>query len=265
MTPADENLQQLAWYQRQIIYQPLGLAGQKKLSAARVLQVGVGGLGSWTAELLARAGVGMLRLVDDDRVDPTNLHRQSMYTARHAETKAPKVSAAAEQIASFAPQVQLDVRRQRLGPDNAESLAEGVDLILDGTDNFRGRFMVNDLAVKTNTPWVFAGVVGAEAQIMTIVPGRTLCLRCVLPAEPPPCSDPTCCSVGVLGPAVAAVASRQAFEAIKILSGNIEAIDPCLTKFDLWRNTYQRIDLSARGPDRDCPCCGQGEWEFLRP
>jgi len=140
-----------------------------------------------------------------------------------------------------------------------------VGLILDGTDNFATRYLINDYAVKSGRPWVFAGVVGTEAQTMTIVPGRTPCLRCVLDSPPPACADPSCRSAGVLGPAVAAVAALQAAEAMKILSGRIDEISPYLLKFDIWENRIQRIDVRAACGSVDCPCCKHRDFEFLEP
>lgn len=265
MRRTETNPEYLSRYQRQIIYAPLGLDGQQALAGATVLVVGVGGLGSWAAELLARAGVGCCRLVDDDRVDLTNLHRQAMFTQSDAQAGRPKVRAAARAIEQINPHTRLDVRETRFCPEAAAELAGGVDLILDGTDNFRARFLINDVAVRDAIPWVSAGVIGAEAQILTIRPGLSPCLRCILPSEPPPCSDPTCRSVGVLGPAVAMVAGMQVAEAIKLLSGHADAASPWLRKFDLWSNRFQQIDLSAQGPDPDCPCCVGREWEFLEP
>jgi len=154
---------------------------------------------------------------------------------------------------------------QRFEPRNAAALADGVDVIIDGTDNFPTRFVINDLAVQRQLPWVFAGVVGAEAQTMTIVPARTPCLRCVFDRPPPPCAEPTSRSAGVLAPAVAAVAAFQAMEAIKLLAGAVEDISPYLTKFDLWTGQIQRIDLSRACAKTDCPCCGRRQFEFLHP
>ena len=239
----------------------LGLAGQRRLVASRVAVVGVGGLGSWSAELLARAGVGALRLIDADRVDRTNLHRQSLYA--EADAGATKVAAAADRLGRINSQVAVEPVEARLDGDSASDLLDGVDLILDGTDNFLTRFVINDHAVRTDTPWIFAGVVSAEAQSLTIVPGRTPCLRCIFDAPPPPCADPTCRSAGVLGPAVAAIAAIQAVEAIKVLSGRVEQISPYLTKMDFWANTIQRIDAARACKDTPCPCCKARRFEFL--
>ena len=251
-------------YDRQRRFAPLGTDGQRALAAGRALVVGVGGMGSWLTELLARAGVGFVRLVDDDKVDITNLHRQAMYDQADARAARPKAQAAAAHVTAINPAVAVEPHVCRLERSNIAALAGDVDVILDGTDCFDARFLINDFAVKTHRPWVFAGVVGAEAQTMTIVPGRTACLRCVLDAPPPPHLSPTCRDVGVLGPAVAAIASIEAVEAVKILAGRVEAVSPYLTKIDLWANTLRRIDTAAGRRD-DCPCCRRGRLEFLQP
>ncbi len=248
-----------------MIFPPLGPAGQEKLAASEVLIIGVGGLGSWISELLARAGVGRLRLVDDDRVDFTNLHRQAMYNEDDARAKRPKVIAAAEHLKQINSETAVEPIEARLDRHNIEKFAGSACLLIDGTDNFAARFVINDFAVKTNRPWIFAGVVGAEAQIMTIVPGQTACLRCIFDAPPPPCMDPTCRSAGVLGPAVAVIASMQATEAIKILSGHADKASGYLTKMDLWENTLQRIDAAAAAKKTNCPCCRQRIFEYLEP
>ena len=245
-------------------FAPLGPDGQRRLMAARAVVVGVGGLGSWTAELLARAGVGFLRLVDDDRVELANIHRQGLYDQADAEAGRPKVQAAAARLQAINSKVTVEPVEQRLTAANVESLAGDVDVIVDGTDNFPTRFILNDFAVKTGRPWVFAGVVGAEAQTMTIVPGRTACLRCVYDEPPPPCMDPSCNAAGVLGPAVAAIAGIQATEALKLLAGCAEQASKWLLKLDLWTNQLQRIDAAAAaaaGPP--CPCCKENAFDFL--
>jgi len=241
----------------------LGLTGQRALRAGRVLIVGMGGLGTWGSELLARAGVGFLRLVDDDKVDLTNIHRQSLYDESDARNSLPKVHAAANHLRKVNREVELEGVLARIDRSNIDSLSADVDLILDGTDNFATRFLINDYAVKHGKPWIFAGVLGTEAQTMTIVPPRTGCLRCVMDAPPPPRSQENARTFGVLGTAVAAVASFQASEALKILSGRVDQISPYLVKFDLWGNTIQRIDVSEASPV--CACCKGGDFEFLEP
>jgi adenylyltransferase/sulfurtransferase len=264
MNAEPRDVSDFSRYQRQIMLESLGLQGQRAMAAACALIVGVGGLGSWVAELLARAGVGRLRLVDDDAVDLTNIHRQAIYDQRDAQLARPKVLAAADRLLAINRQVTVEPVTARVGPGNVQSLAEGAGVIVDGTDSFAARFLINDFAVKQGLPWVFAGVVGSEAQTMTIIPGRTACLRCVMESPPPPCLDPTCRSVGVLGPAVAAVAAFEACEAMKILAGRLDAVSPHLLKFDLWSNRMQRVEVVGKARP-DCPCCGQRQFEYLEP
>ena len=259
----DEN-SRLLRYRRQTVFPPLGLDGQRRLSEGRALIVGMGGLGTWIAELLARGGVGFLRVADDDRVDLTNIHRQALYAESDADVGRPKVEAAAERLAAINHDVRIEPVITRVDRDSIGELAGDVGVILDGTDNFDSRYLINDYAVKTGRPWVFAGAVGAEAQTMTIIPGRTACLRCVLDTPPPACVDPSCRGFGVLGPAVAAVAAFQAAEAFKILTHQLETVSPYLLKFDMWTNSLQRIN-TASCRRADCVCCGHNEYEFLEP
>jgi molybdopterin/thiamine biosynthesis adenylyltransferase len=250
-------------YDRQVRFAGLGPAGQRRLAEGRALIVGMGGLGSWVAELLARAGVGMLRLLDPDQVDLSNIHRQALYSQADAAAATAKVHAAAGRLAEINGQVTVEPFVLRLESDNIARLAGDVGVILDGTDNFATRFLINDYAVRSGTPWVFAGVVGAEAQTMTVIPGRTACLRCVMEAPPPACTEPTCSIAGVLGPAVATIAAIQACEAMKILSGNVDRVSEYLVKLDLWGNTVQRIDVSGLATRADCPCCGRRQFDYL--
>ena len=248
-------------YDRQVRFAPLGMRGQKALRLASALIVGVGGLGSWMAELLARAGVGMVRLVDGDVVDLTNIHRQGLYDEADAGKR--KVHAAAERLSRVNSQVRVEPMAEVLTPHNIERLAAGVNAILDGTDNFQVRFVINDFAVKTNMPWVFAGAIGAEGQVMPVVPGQTACLRCIFDSPPPPCVEPTCRVAGVLGPPVAAIAAIAACEAVKILAGNLDAVSGHLVKLDFWTNTIQRIDAASAARAVNCPCCKQRRFEYL--
>jgi len=260
MTAMTESNDDMARYHRQMAFGELGLGGQRALGEASVLIVGVGGLGSWAADLLARAGVGRLVLADDDKVDLTNIHRQGLYDQSDAADRLPKVAAAAGRLAEINSEVQVHPHQVRLDAGNIAELARGAGLIIDGTDNFHARFIINDYCVKGSLPWIFAGVVGAEGQLMPVVPSRTACLRCVFDAPPPPCVDPTCRQAGVLGPAVATMAAMQTVEAIKILSGRLDAVCPCLVKIDLWTNEIQRI---RSAPAADCPCCQKRHFDHL--
>ncbi|MBI5723150.1 MAG: HesA/MoeB/ThiF family protein [Planctomycetes bacterium] len=250
-------------YHRQIKFAGLGQAGQKRLGQGKVLVVGVGGLGTWSAELLARAGVAFLRLVDSDKVDLSNIHRQSLFDEAHATAGTHKVLAAAERLNQINGRLSVETAVERLEARNVAALARDVDLILDGTDNFQTRFLLNDYSIKTNLPWIFAGAVGAEAQVMPVVPGQTACLRCLIDEPPPPCVDPNCQVAGVLGPAVAAIASIQAMEAIKILAGKTQAVATHILKLDLWANTIQTVASGPTARRQNCPCCSAKKFEYL--
>jgi molybdopterin-synthase adenylyltransferase len=250
-------------YQRQIVLPQLGPAGQERLAVGRALVVGIGGLGTWAAELLARAGVGFLRLVDDDRVELTNLHRQALFGEWDAAESLSKPEAAAWRLHEVNSGVHVEAFEARLDRHNIAELAADVDVILDGTDNWPSRFLINDFAVKYGKPWIMAGVVGTEAQTATFLPGRTPCLRCILGGVPRTCSEEDCRAAGVIGPAVAVIAALQAAEALKILAGRTEAVRPSLLKLDLWRNTVQQVALG--GAAADCPCCQRQDYEFLEP
>ena len=247
-------------YQRQMAFGEIGLAGQRALQAASALIVGVGGLGSWVAELLARSGVGRLVIADDDKVDLTNIHRQGLYDQTDAAEGKPKVLAAAGRLAKINSTVIVETHQLRVDAGNIACLADQTDLIIDGTDNFLTRFIINDYSVKYSLPWIFAGVVASEAQLMPVIPSKTACLRCVFDAPPPPCTDPTCRETGVLGPAVATIAAMQTAEAVKIMAGRSDAVSPFLTKIDFWTNQIQRL-AATRSPD--CPCCHGGHFDYL--
>jgi molybdopterin/thiamine biosynthesis adenylyltransferase len=250
-------------YIRQMRYAPLGEAGQKKLAAARVLLCGCGALGSVIANTLVRSGVGHLRIVDRDFLELNNLQRQVLYDEEDVRAELPKAIAAAEKLRRINSEVEIEPIVADVDATNIEKLADGVDMVLDGTDNFETRFLVNDLAVKRGLPWVYGGVIGSEGQTMTILPGDTACLRCLLGEPPPAGSMPTCDSAGILAPIVNIIASMQANEAIKILSGNTKAASRFLTVFELWENRIRQVDVSKLRESVDCPTCKRGEFAWL--
>jgi len=250
-------------YDRQVAFEGLGRAGQRRLAGGRALIVGVGGLGCVLAQWLARAGVGLLRLVDDDVVSLENLHRQILFDEADAAARRPKVVAAARWLGRINSDVRVEPVAARFDASTASGLIDGIDVILDGTDNFAARFVINDVAVRERLPWVFAGVVAAEAQTMTVRAGGRPCLRCIFDEPPPAAVNPTCQTAGVLGPAVGAIAAVEAMEAIKILAGRGDDTSRCLVKLDLWTNAVQRIDAVAACADVDCPCCVGRRFEFL--
>lgn len=259
------NLPETIRFARQVTFGPWGNRSQKSLSQGRVLIVGCGGLGSWTAELLVRAGVGFLRIVDSDIVELTNIHRQALYGEADAIDRRSKVEAAANRLRNLSSLCEINAVPELIDRFNIGRLAQDVDVILDGTDNFTTRFLLNDYCVKNSLPWVFAGVVRSEAQTMTVLPDKTPCLRCVMDSPPSACLDPNCLEAGVLGPAVSAVASFQAIEVMKLLAGHHEAISPYLFKMDLWGNTIQRIRMSGPIESPPCRCCVQKEYQYLEP
>ncbi|MGO9111737.1 MAG: ThiF family adenylyltransferase [Thermoguttaceae bacterium] len=257
------SLPDLSRYARQMRYAPLGEEGQRRLAASRALICGCGALGSLLANTLVRAGVGTVRLVDRDFVELSNLHRQSLFDEADVAAGLPKAVAAAEKLRKINASVEIEPMVAHVGPENVEPLCEGMDVILDGTDNFETRYLLNDAAVHLNLPWVYGGCVGAEGQTMTIVPGETGCLRCLLPECPPPGSTPTCDTAGVLAPIVGVIASIQAQEAIKILSGNRSAISRQLTVIDLWQNRFLQLDVRNLRDRADCPACKQRQFIWL--
>lgn len=249
-------------YQRQARFAPLGTSGQAELAKAKVLVCGCGALGTVAADLLVRAGVGTVRIVDRDFVEVSNLHRQTLFTEQDALEQLPKAVAAANRLRQVNSEVRIEEHVADLNAANIERLAADADVLVDGTDNFETRFLINDFAVREGTPWVFAGCVGAEGQSLAIVPGETPCLACFLPEPPPASSLPTCESAGVLGPTVGVIASYQAMEALKLCSGNRRALNPQLAVFDLWQNQLRSVAMhAARRPD--CTVCGERHFRWL--
>ena len=250
-------------YARQMQYPPIGEQGQRRLLASRVLVCGCGALGSVLANTLARAGVGHLRIVDRDLPELNNLQRQVLYDEDDVAAGIPKAVAAQRRLRRINSQVDVEAIVADLDHQRIISLLDGVHLIVDGTDNFDTRFLINDAAIKFGLPWVFGGCVGAEGQTMTILPGETPCLRCLLPEPPPPGTSPTSDVAGILAPIVNIVASWEACEAIKILSGHREAISRTLTVFELWDGHVRQIALDRLRESADCPACHKREFPWL--
>jgi len=247
----------LARYARQIAFAPLGADGQVQLSRSRALVCGCGALGTHLAETLVRAGVGEVTIVDRDFVDTTNLQRQSLFDEDDVARCLPKAVAAAEKLRKINSQVRITPIVADVSSQNIAELCAGRNCLLDGTDNFETRFLLNDAAFKFEIPWVYGGCLGAEGRSMTIVPGETPCLRCLMPEAPAPGTQPTCETAGIVAPAIAITAGWQAMEALKILSGRTSAISRTLMVFDLWDNRFQQVDLRALSELNDCPTCGE--------
>jgi adenylyltransferase/sulfurtransferase len=250
-------------YVRQMRFAPLGKAGQEKLLASRALICGCGALGSVLANTLARAGVGYLRIVDRDFLELNNLQRQVLYDEDDVAAGLPKAIAARNRLVKINSQIEIEAIVADVDHTNIARLLDGVDLILDGTDNFETRFLLNDAAVKFNKPWIYGGCLGAEGQTLTIIPGQGPCLRCLMPDTPPPGSTPTCDSAGILGTIINVIASMEANEALKILSGHPEAVSRTWTVIDLWDNAIRQIKLDNFKADGECPTCSGREFPWL--
>ncbi|QGJ68546.1 Dinucleotide-utilizing enzyme [Planctomycetales bacterium 10988] len=262
------SINDLSRYSRQIRFSALGEVGQRKLLASKVLVCGCGALGTHLAEQLARAGVGKMKLIDRDFVDWSNLQRQVLFTEQDVQECLPKAIAAQRHLQGINSEVSVEAEVLDLDSGNIENYLNGIDLILDGTDNFETRYLINDVSIKYKIPWVFGGCLGAEGQMMPILPKKSACLRCLFP-EPPAAGDtPTCDSAGILASIIGVVASMQVLEAIKILSGNLEVVNPYLTMIDLWGNRTQQLRCPRRSGELEhqtaCPTCGpEAEFPWL--
>ena len=247
-------------YSRQVLFRGVGAEGQRRLAAARVAIVGCGAIGSALASLLARAGVGTLRIIDRDYVEPSNLQRQSLFDESDAAESVPKAIAAARKVAAFNSEIVVEPQVADLTSENIGSLLAHPDLVLDGTDNFETRYLVNDYAVEQGVPWIYGAAVGSYAATMNILPGETACLACVFPAPPLGVVE-TCDTSGILNSAVNLVASLQTTEALKLLVGARDQLRRSLLSFDVWTNERSEI-LTAR-PRSDCQTCAQREFIHL--
>jgi molybdopterin-synthase adenylyltransferase len=250
-------------YDRQARFAPFGTEGQRRLRESRALVCGCGALGSVIAETLVRAGVGFVRIVDRDFLELNNLQRQVLYDEVDVASGLPKAIAAATKLRRINSEIEIDPVVADVTHRNIAELAEGVEVIVDGTDNFAVRFLVNDYAVKHSVPWVYGGCIGAEGQTMTILPGETACLACLMSEAPPPGATPTCDTAGILAPIIGVIASIESAEAIKILSGHRDAVSRRLTIFDVWDNQVRSVDLSRLRESGDCRVCMHGEFKWL--
>lgn len=254
---------ELERYSRQILFPGLGEQGQERLLSSKVLLCGCGALGTVLAETLTRAGVGFLRVVDRDFVELTNLQRQVLFNEQHMNDRLPKAIAAAETLRRINSDVTIEPIVADLDHTNIRQYAEGVDLILDGTDNFEIRFLINDTSLETGIPWVYAGCIASHGQTMAVFPGETACLRCLIDTVPEPGTTETCDTAGILGPTVNVIASLQAVDAMKILAGRRDLVSPTLTIIDVWDGTFRRMSVKDLRDRSNCPACVQGERVWL--
>jgi adenylyltransferase/sulfurtransferase len=257
---ADARLER---YSRQMKFPGIGEEGQRKLLASRVTLCGVGALGTVLANAMVRAGVGFVRVVDRDFIEKHNLQRQILFDELDIAENLPKAEAAVRKLRAINSEIELEAIVADIDHTNILDLVSDVDLILDGTDNFEVRYLINDAAVKLAKPWVYGGCIGSHGQTMTILPGETPCLRCVIESSPPPGMAPTCETAGVLGPAINVIASYQATEALKILCGQRDAINRDLVFVDVWENVHKSFKIAKLKDTVDCPCCKRRQFDWL--
>jgi molybdopterin-synthase adenylyltransferase len=246
-------------YSRQILFQPIGPEGQERLARGRVVILGCGALGTAQAQTLARAGVGTLRIVDRDYVEESNLQRQTLFDEADAAQSLPKAVAAERKLARINSGVRVEGIVADAGASNIEELVGGCDLVLDGTDNFETRYLLNDAAIKLGLPWIYGAVVGSYGVTLTVRPSQSPCLACVFPSPPQGLTE-TCDTVGVIGPAVAWVAAIQTAEALKLLAGRTDALHNSLISGDVWRNQFQQVRPAI---DPHCRACQRRDFTCL--
>src|SRR5438876_11443514 len=249
-------------YSRQIRFAPIGEAGQRRLASSRVLLVGLGALGTVAADQIVRAGVGFVRLVDRDFVELSNLQRQSLFDEEDVRDNLPKAAAAQAKLHRVNSSVQIEARVDDVNPANIEDYIADVDLVLDALDNFETRFVVNDACAKHRKPWIYTAAVGSYGLVMPVLPGTTPCLRCLLGNLPAPGTSPTCETAGVIAPITHVIASMQVAEALKFLTGGLDAENIRLTAYDVWSHRFQRIDV-GKDSMATCPVCSEEKFEYL--
>jgi adenylyltransferase/sulfurtransferase len=248
-------------YSRQILFEGIGEAGQSRLLASRAVIIGCGALGTAQAEALSRAGVGHLRIVDRDFVEASNLQRQTMFTEKDARERLPKAVACANHLAEINSEIKTEAEIADVSHANVERLVRDCDVVIDGTDNFATRYLINDACVKHGIDWVYGAAVGSYGVTMTIRPRVSPCLRCIFEEAPPAASAPTCDTAGVIMPIISVVAAVQVSEALKLLTGQREALHGSLMQFDVWRNDWRRIRLNEPAPE--CQTCGLNLYRML--
>jgi molybdopterin-synthase adenylyltransferase len=254
MQPMDER------YSRQLLFPGIGSEGQRKLAESRIVIVGCGATGSVLSSLLVRAGVGYVRIIDRDYIEPSNLQRQVLFDERDAAESVPKAIAAHRKLQQINSTVTVEAHVEDLTPGNCEDLLEETDLILDGTDNFETRYLLNDYAIREGRPWIYTAAVGSYGVTMNILPGESACLACVFP-QPPAGAIETCDTGGILNSAVNLIASVAVTEAMKFLVGARAGMRRTLLSFDAWHNDHSEI--RADQPRKDCSVCHQRKFVYL--
>ena len=256
--------QSLERYSRQILFQHIDEDRQKKLIDSTVLLIGCGALGTVSSSYLVRAGIGQLRIIDRDFIEENNLQRQILFDEDDILENVPKAIAAQKKLQRINPNIKVEGFVTDINYSNIEELTKDVDIIIDGTDNFETRFLVNDYCVKNSIPWVYGACIGSRGVVMNIIPSMTPCLRCVFETIPQMGSFPTCDTAGVIGPIAGIIASFQVTEAIKILTGNYDSVNKNLLEIDVWETNFRQIDISELKDTNNCPTCKLYNYEFLK-
>lgn len=242
-------------YSRQILFSPVGEKGQKKLRKSRVAVIGCGGLGSIIANNLTRAGVGFLRIIDRDKIEASNLQRQVLFDEEDVRMGLPKAIAAKRKLSLINSEVKIEGIVEEINHKNIKKFVDDTDVVLDGTDNFKTRFIINEACIKYKIPWIYGAVAASYGMIFDIIPGKNICLRCIFKEIPPPDITPSCNTVGIINSAVNVVASIQTTEALKILTGNLNSLIKGLINIDVWDLSLEIIDIKKDKSYR-CPVCG---------
>lgn len=247
-------------YSKQILFDEIGEEGQKRLNSAKVVIIGCGALGTAVANNLARSGIGYLRIVDRDYIELSNLQRQILFDEEDIKDNLPKVIAAEYKLKKINSNITIESIIKDVNSSNIENICKDMDLILDATDNLNIRYLINDVSIKLNIPWIYGAVIGSTGMTYTIIPKETPCFRCIMPNIPPAGAIDSCDLVGVLNSIVSIIASMQSTEAIKLLIGKKEALIKGLRYIDVWNNDYETIEISSKS---DCMACSNEEFEFL--
>jgi adenylyltransferase/sulfurtransferase len=248
-------------YSRQVLFKGIGEQGQERIMKSRVAVVGCGALGAVQTSLLVRAGVGTLRVIDRDFVEESNLQRQILFDEQDVRDVLPKAAAAEKKLRAVNSLVNVEGIVDEINAFTVDRLLGGFDLIMDASDNFDVRFLINEYAVKNNVPWIYGACVGSYGLTFPIIPGEGACLRCVFESSPPPGVSPSCDTAGVIGPIVGTIASIQVAEALKLISGARDRVRRKITTIDLWENRCDAIDLPRSFAD--CACCGRHEYPYM--
>ncbi|MHC4267320.1 MAG: ThiF family adenylyltransferase [Planctomycetota bacterium] len=250
-------------YSRQILFPCIGKERQKMLMDSSVVVVGCGALGTVSSSYLARAGIGNLRIIDRDFIEESNLQRQILFDEDDIASNIPKAVAAQRKLQKINTKINIEGIVTDINYSNIEELIKGVDIIIDGTDNFETRFLINDFSVKNNIPWIYGACIASRGMSMNIIPSKTPCLRCVFETMPQIGSFPTCDTAGVIGPIAGIIASFQVAEAIKIITKDYASINKTLFEIDVWNNKFKRIDVSTLKEMNSCPTCKMHNYKFL--